>query len=224
MLHGEEFGKPSGHLLAGGWALLGAASGFVLLWLISVLGKKAFGKKTLDFAQPEPFTWTLEGERAKLVAGGQEHWWDELFANEKDFLVMNCGRFEFDGTEHLEMEVRFQYERLHLDGKEHDLNKVKLFSGTVSRISFKRDAMGFGDVKFIACIGAFLGWEAVLFTVMSASFLGAIIGGLPLLIGKREWSAKIPFGPYLSLGALLWLFHGPELVAWYLALTAPAPL
>jgi leader peptidase (prepilin peptidase)/N-methyltransferase len=120
--------------------------------------------------------------------------------------------------------VRFQYERLHLDGKEHDLNVVKSFSGTVKKISFKRDAMGFGDVKFIACIGAFLGWKAVLFTVMSASVFGAVIGGLPLLIGKREWSAKIPFGPYLSLGALLWLYQGPELCAWYMALTAPPSL
>ena len=224
MLHGENFGDISSHLKGGAWALLGAVLGFALLWIVSVLGKMAFGKKTLEFQKDEPFTWTLEGERAKLVAGTEEHWWDELFANEKDFLVMNCGRFEFDGSVREGAEVRFQYERLHLDGKEHDLNVVKSFSGTVKKISFKRDAMGFGDVKFIACIGAFLGWKAVLFTVMSASVFGAVIGGLPLLIGKREWSAKIPFGPYLSLGALLWLYQGPELCAWYMALTAPPSL
>lgn len=221
MLHGEKWGDITSHLMGGAWALLGAVLGFALLWLVSVLGKMAFGKKTLEFTKPEPFTWMLEGDRAKLVAGTEEHWWDELFGNEKDFLVMSCGSFEFEGTTILETEVRFQYERLHLDGKEHDLNNVKSFSGTVRKISFKRDAMGFGDVKFIACIGAFLGWKAVLFTVMSASMFGAVIGGLPLLIGKREWSAKIPFGPYLSLGALLWLFHGPELVEWYMNFTAP---
>ncbi|MEO6788939.1 MAG: A24 family peptidase, partial [Chthoniobacteraceae bacterium] len=102
--------------------------------------------------------------------------------------------------------------------------KVKEFSGTVRRISFKRDAMGFGDVKFMACIGAFLGWKAILFTVMAASVIGALIGGLSILLRHREWSAKIPFGPYLSLGALLWLFAGPELVGlWVNLCYGPLP-
>ena len=224
MLHGGNFGEIMSHLQSGAWALFGAALGFALLWLVSVLGKLAFGKKTLEFKQPAPFSWTLEGERGKFVTGEKTQWWDELFTSEKDFLVMDCERYEFEGSSRNDVELRFQYERLHLDGKEHDLEAMKSFSGIVRRITYTRDAMGFGDVKFIACIGAFLGWKAVLFTVMSASMFGAVIGGLTLLIGKREWSAKIPFGPYLSLGALLWIFQGPELVTWYLAFTAPAPL
>jgi leader peptidase (prepilin peptidase)/N-methyltransferase len=77
--------------------------------------------------------------------------------------------------------------------------------------------MGFGDVKFIACIGAFLGWQAVLFTVFAASMIGLVFGTITIAIGRRELSTKIPFGPYLSAGALLWLFSGRELVAWYLS-------
>jgi leader peptidase (prepilin peptidase)/N-methyltransferase len=86
--------------------------------------------------------------------------------------------------------------------------------------------MGLGDVKFMACIGAFLGWQAVLFTIMAASMIGAIVGLLAIALRHREWSAKIPFGPYLALGALLWLFTGPQLVHWYLStlLPPPAPL
>jgi leader peptidase (prepilin peptidase)/N-methyltransferase len=68
----------------------------------------------------------------------------------------------------------------------------------------------------MACIGAFLGWEAVLFTVTAASVIGALTGILTALIGRREWSAKIPFGPYLSLAALLWIFNGPEFMALWL--------
>ena len=41
-------------------------------------------------------------------------------------------------------------------------------------------------------------------------------------LGKREWSAKIPFGPYLALGALVWMFAGPQILAWYLAFSQPA--
>lgn len=222
-LHGQEWGSITGHLAAAGWSVAGATLGFVVLWLVSVFGKAAFGKKTMEFPEARPFTWEIEGERAKLKIGDDEHWWDEMFTNEKDFLVMECGRFVFDGKTREKLEVRFQYERMHLDDAEHDLNTVKFFTGSVRKISHRRDAMGFGDVKFIACIGAFLGWEAVLFTVMAASVIGALVGGAVIAIGRREWSAKIPFGPYLSLGALIWMFCGPELVGWYLNTFAGPP-
>jgi leader peptidase (prepilin peptidase)/N-methyltransferase len=82
--------------------------------------------------------------------------------------------------------------------------------------------MGFGDVKFIACIGAFLGWKAVLFTIMCASTIGAVVGLVIIALGRKEWSTKIPFGPYLALAALVWLFHGPEFVQWYWSTMLPA--
>jgi leader peptidase (prepilin peptidase)/N-methyltransferase len=194
-------------------ALLGAAAGFGLLWLVSVLGKMAFGKKTLAWKEPQPFAWKIEGERAKLTVGKDEMWWDELFSTEKDWMAMDCARLEVDGKVHENTEVRSQYERIEIEGTAHDLNVVKEFGGTVRKIAFRRDAMGFGDVKFMACIGAFLGWKAIIFTVMAASVIGALVGGITIAMGRREWSARIPFGPYLSLGALLWVFTGPELVA-----------
>ncbi|MEQ1851742.1 MAG: prepilin peptidase [Chthoniobacteraceae bacterium] len=213
VLHAE-----TSHLWGFLMSLLGAGLGFALLWVVSVLGKLAFGKKTLEWKEPQPFTWKLEDERAKLTVGPDEMWWDELFSTEKDELVMNCPRLEFEGKTREHFELRSHYEWLEIDGKRHDLNDVKEFHGTVSRILFRRDAMGFGDVKFMACIGAFLGWKAVIFTVMAASVIGALLGGLTLVIGRRDWSARIPFGPYLSLGALVWLFTGPELLAWWMGL------
>ena len=207
VLHGE-----TSHLQGALMSLLGAAAGFGLLWLVSVLGKMAFGKKTLQWDEPRAFTWKVEGERAKMIIGGEDMWWDELFSTEKDWMVMDCARLELNGTVHENIEVRSQYERLEVAGTQHDLNTVKEFTGTVRKVSFKRDAMGFGDVKFMACIGAFLGWKAILFTVMAASVIGALVGGFSILVRHREWSAKIPFGPYLSLGALLWLFAGPEVI------------
>jgi leader peptidase (prepilin peptidase)/N-methyltransferase len=214
-LHGE-----ASHMRGMLMALLGAGTGFALLWAVSVLGKLAFGKKTLQWEEPRAFTWTLEDERAKLTVGDDEMWWDELFSTEKDVLVMDCVRLEFLGHVRENFELRTHYEELDLDGERYDLNKVQSFSGTVRRISFNRDAMGFGDVKFMACIGAFLGWKAVFFTVMSASVIGALVGGFTILVGRREWSARIPFGPYLSLGALIWIFAGIELLSWWLAMAA----
>ena len=57
---------------------------------------------------------------------------------------------------------------------------------------------------------------------MAASCVGAVIGLATIAARRREWSAKIPFGPYLALGALIWLFAGPQLVDWYLGLMRPA--
>ena len=69
-------------------------------------------------------------------------------------------------------------------------------------LQIPREAMGRGDLKFLAAIGAFLGWRAVLFSVFAGSLLGSLVGLATLVIGKRVWSAKLPFGPYLAAGAL----------------------
>ena len=222
-MHGETTFGVQENIRSLAWSAVGAGGGFALLWLVSWLGKLAFGRKKLVFEKPVPFVWKLEGERAKLTADGTDYWWDELFGSEKDTLAMQCERFEIEGKSGGPCEVRSLYEKLTFDGKEYDLNQVQEFCGTLTKIEFRRTAMGFGDVKFIACIGAFLGWKAVLFTVLAASVIGVIIGGVPKLIGKKEWSPKIPFGPYLALGALLWFFHGPTLVDWYWNFFALAP-
>ena len=89
-----------------------------------------------------------------------------------------------------------------------DLNKVDQISGVVRELQIPREAMGRGDLKFLAAIGAFLGWRAVLFSIFAGSMFGSLVGLATLLIGKRVWSAKLPFGPYLAFGALVWMFFG----------------
>ena len=114
--------------------------------------------------------------------------------------------------------LRFFYNRLLLPGRESApilLDSLKTICGKVKQIVIPREAMGFGDVKFIACIGAFLGWKAVLFTIVAASVFGSIVGVALLLLGRREASGRIPFGPYLALGAFFWMFAGPAVIAWY---------
>lgn len=73
-------------------------------------------------------------------------------------------------------------------------------------------AMGFGDVKLAAAIGAFLGWERLLMAVVAAIFAGAVLGLVQLALKKGR---QIKFGPYLAFGAMVALFWGgPLLDAW----------
>ncbi|MCK4390791.1 MAG: prepilin peptidase [Desulfobacterales bacterium] len=82
----------------------------------------------------------------------------------------------------------------------------------------KREGMGGGDIKLLAMIGAFLGWKAVIFTIFVGSAVGTVVG-VALALRKEEGRRlAIPFGPFLSLGALLYIFFGPQIIGWYVAL------
>ncbi|MFZ5861827.1 MAG: prepilin peptidase [Nitrospirota bacterium] len=84
----------------------------------------------------------------------------------------------------------------------------------------KKEGMGFGDVKLLAMIGAFLGWRAVLVTIFVGALAGSVIGLALMGLRIKARGEPIPFGPFLALGACAALFAGPELIAWYLRLGA----
>jgi leader peptidase (prepilin peptidase)/N-methyltransferase len=84
--------------------------------------------------------------------------------------------------------------------------------GFLGKLIFRKEAMGGGDIKLLAMIGVFLGWKMVFLTVFFASISGAFIGIIIKLSTGKDY---IPFGPFLSLGALLSFYVGPLLLNWY---------
>jgi len=86
--------------------------------------------------------------------------------------------------------------------------------------AFKREAMGLGDVFLMGAIGAIFGPVAILVTLILSSVFGSVVGLAMIALAKTRLGkfAEIPYGPYICLGCLAWMFYGSELVGWYLAL------
>lgn len=82
----------------------------------------------------------------------------------------------------------------------------------------KTEAMGGGDVKMMAMVGAFMGWKAVLLTTFLGSLTGALVGVVIMIAGGKGRRLTIPFGPFLAFGATVSLCFGGQLVGWYLGL------
>ena len=79
----------------------------------------------------------------------------------------------------------------------------------------KREGMGGGDIKLLGMIGAFCGWHGVVFSLVIGSFAGTAVG-IPLMIIKRhDTKYALPFGPFLSLGALTYVIVGESVIAWF---------
>ncbi|MCX5809843.1 MAG: A24 family peptidase, partial [Proteobacteria bacterium] len=76
----------------------------------------------------------------------------------------------------------------------------------------KREGMGGGDIKLLGMIGAFCGLKGVIFSLMAGSIIGTIVGIPLMLIKGKDTKYAIPFGPFLSLGALLFLITGDRFI------------
>jgi leader peptidase (prepilin peptidase) / N-methyltransferase len=82
-----------------------------------------------------------------------------------------------------------------------------LLLGMVGKLLFRKEAMGGGDVKLLAMIGAFLGWKSVFMTIFFASLLGTVISLTLIALKKKTMEDYVPFGPYLGLGAVISMFY-----------------
>jgi prepilin signal peptidase PulO-like enzyme (type II secretory pathway) len=77
------------------------------------------------------------------------------------------------------------------------------------------EGMGFGDVKMMAMVGAFLGAPLALLTIMMGSVLGAIIGGGLIQFGGKHRHYELPFGTFLGLAGIVSVLYGEPLIQWY---------
>ncbi len=78
-----------------------------------------------------------------------------------------------------------------------------------------QEGLGGGDIKLLAMIGAFMGWSGVVFTILLSSVTGAVVGLIAMQRSQKGLSTMLPFGPFLVLGAICYLFWGETFLKWY---------
>ncbi len=201
---------------------LAAALGYLALWMVLEAGKIAFGRKRIRLDGPTPFSWRRQGEDADLVVGDERSLWSDHFARASDRLLLECSEATIDHRRYTDVTLEFHYDRVAVGSEEFVLDTIDEVSGVVRELQIPREAMGRGDLKFLAAIGAFFGWRAVLFSIFAGSVVGSLVGLATLILGKRVWSSKLPFGPYLAFGAVSWMFFGERLLRWYMDLLYPS--
>ena len=87
---------------------------------------------------------------------------------------------------------------------------------------FRKEALGFGDVKLMGAVGAFFGPTAVLFVLIVSSLVGSVVGVALIARGKAKLGGftAVPYGPFIAAATLIWMFWGPRIVAAYITLFA----
>lgn len=91
---------------------------------------------------------------------------------------------------------------------------VALFGALV----FRKESMGMGDIKLAAMIGVFLGVKGVAFTLLMAFFVAALFSVGAMAIKKANRHSQVPFGPFIALATVVYLFWGDQMIHWYLQL------
>jgi leader peptidase (prepilin peptidase)/N-methyltransferase len=191
---------------------LGIAAGAGMVYGVVRGGKLLFGRRKIKL----PLEATIVFSETALCLPDQEIPYEEIFYRKSDTIVLHARTLELVDRGYANAKVRLSPSRLRIDDEELNPDDVPHLEAVCSEIIVPREAMGLGDVKFMAAIGAFLGWEAVIFTFVVACMIGAVYGAGMVALHKQKWSGRLYFGPFLALSATLWIFAGPELVTWYL--------
>jgi leader peptidase (prepilin peptidase)/N-methyltransferase len=205
-LHGEQAILPSlKH------SLIGAAVGGGVVYGILRLGKILFGKQHLVFPPGTTIAFTETAVRLPE----QEIPYEEIFYRKTDTITLEARTVRIKDRTWENVTVRLSPDTLLLGAEKLDPEQVPQMEVVTDKMVLPREAMGLGDVKFMAAIGAFLGWSGAMFALMVSSILGALVGGALIVLKKQEWSSKIPYGPYIALAATVWIFGGRQLVEWW---------
>ncbi len=192
-------------------SFFGIVAGGGAIYAILRIGKLVFGKQKLDLAADTTVVFT----ETALVLPDKEVPYEDLFYRDSDVITLEAKLVELIDRCYRGVRVQLSASKLVIGEEVLDPETVPYMEVVTDKMVLPREAMGLGDVKFMAAIGAFLGWKAALFSLMFSSIIGATVGVVLIALKKQAWSSRLPYGPYIALAATFWIFSGQLLVAWW---------
>ena len=201
---------PPPNLQSFGLGFLGMAVGAGMVYGILRLGKLLFGRHKMKLPADTKIFFT----ETSLHFNGKEIAYEELFYRKSDVVVLHAQTVELVDRCYKDALVRLSPATLEIGGEKIDPDTVPCMECVTGEIILPREAMGFGDVKFMGAIGAFIGWQGTIFSLAASSLIGATTGIILILMGRREWSSRMPYGPYIALAAAIWILAHENMFPW----------
>src|ERR1035437_178315 len=192
-------------------SVLGIVAGAGIIYCILRLGKLLFGRQKVTL----PADTTIIFTEHAVHLPQEEIPYEELFYRPSDAITLHAKTVELVDRCYQDVQVRLTPASLRIGDEQLIPEEQPHMEAVSAGIVLPREVMGLGDVKFMAAIGAFLGWKGVVFSLMLSSMIGSVVGVTLIVLRKREWSSRLPYGPYIALAAAIWVFGGQRLVQWW---------
>jgi leader peptidase (prepilin peptidase)/N-methyltransferase len=197
--------------------LLGIAVGAGMVWFVLEFGYRVFGQQRMKFPVPTEIVFTetslhLDGKEIPYDDIFFDYCYRKFFYRKPKTITFHANLVEFVDRCYWDVDVRISSSVLAIGDEKLDPAAVLHMEAKCAEIVVPREAMGLGDVKFMAAIGAFLGWQGAVFSLMASSLIGSVVGVALIVMRRSEWSSKIPYGPYIALAAAIWAFVGKKYI------------
>jgi leader peptidase (prepilin peptidase) / N-methyltransferase len=187
-------------------SFLGIVVGAGVIYAILRLGKLMFGRQKLKLSAETKIIFS----ETCVHLPDKEIPYEELFYRKSDVIVLQARTVELVDRCYKDATLRLSPSALQIGDEKINPDDVPCMEAVSAEIVLPREAMGLGDVKFMGAIGAFIGWQGAVFSLMVSSMIGAAVGIILILMRRREWSSRMPYGPYIALAAVIWIFGGKK--------------